>query len=97
MPVYRRKPGRIEALQWQERGQWATKPPSWIIEAIHLGKTDDGRKQVGAMWRDEDEMMVMTRDGEQTCKPGDYVVRRGNGDLHVCAGEVFQQCYERDQ
>lgn len=91
MPVYRRKPGRIEAVQWQDRGQWSGKPPSWVIEAINRPKSEAGR-----MFRDEDDMMVQTPDGWQRAKPGDYVIRRGNGQLHVCAGEVFQQCFERD-
>jgi hypothetical protein len=49
------------------------------------------------MYRDEDDMMVQGPDGWRRAKPWDYVIRRGNGDLYVCAGEVFQQCFERDQ
>lgn len=91
MPVYRRKPGRIEAVQWQDKGRWAGVAPSWVVDAINRSKSEPGR-----MFRDEDDMMVQTPDGWRRAKPGDYVIRRGNGELHVLAGETFQQVYEKD-
>lgn len=89
MATYVRKPGRIEAVQWQA-GRRFNETPEWLTDALARPHS-----QCGAMYRDEDEVMVMTPDGELPCKVGDYVVRRGNGDLHVLAAQTFQQTYER--
>lgn len=89
MAAYVRKPGHIEAVQWQV-GRRFNETPGWLVDALGLKPS-----QAGAMYRDEDEVMVVTPDGEVPCRVGDYVIRRGNGELHVLSGQVFQQVYER--
>ena len=91
MAKFRMKTVEIEAaqvcrLESKENDELlATQPPGWLFrqERIkHWGVTDDGKIVIG------------TSLGTQHIKPGNWIVQRSDGTLHVLDDEEFKTKYE---
>lgn len=91
MAKFRMKTVEIEAaqvcrLESKENDELlATRPPGWLFrqEKIkHWDVTDDGK------------IVIATLFGDQHVKPGDWIVQRSDGTLHVLSDEEFNAKYE---
>ncbi len=96
MSVYRKKPVKIDAVQfgYSEYADTAMtwrcdELPEWLIEA-----QDDGR--LGYAFASEDYwyFQVATAEGTMRGGPDDWLIRGVEGELYPCKASVFAATYE---
>lgn len=85
MPLYRKKPLIVEAVQWQPE----IKPidvPEWLMQEIskrpHLFDSKTG------------VLTLRTLGGDMQCLRGDWVIKDSKGNLDMCVGDIFEMTYE---
>lgn len=79
MPMFRKKPVVIEAVQWpiKDQSQW----PSWLSSANGISLNN------GCCYID-------TLEGEMCASPGDWIIRGVKGELYPCKPDIFAATYE---
>lgn len=88
MPVFRRKPVEIEAMQFigpdPSQVDYLLAFDDWV--AANQGKRKCRYKG--------DRMTISTRDGEHEASPGDWIICEGKGVLYPCAPDSFAASYD---
>jgi hypothetical protein len=85
MPLFRKKPVTIEAVQYEKDGNLAWhQAPRWLWEALESGVAfnRDGR------------LMLRTLEGEHVVSDGDWIIRGVKGELYPCKPDIFALTYE---
>ena len=78
---FRKKPIIIEAVQWLNHKVTC---PLWFIEAEE--------KRIIELC--DDELQIHTLEGVMCRRPGDWIIRGIQGELHPCRSDIFEQTYE---
>ena len=83
MPMFRRKPSLVEAVQWKNDDEtWAA------ICALHADS------ELVAFREDDGKVSIETRDGRVAAEPGDWVVKRSVYDFALCRPSAFAADYK---
>jgi hypothetical protein len=88
MSKYRKKPVVIEAVQWN--GAFVDPIPSWLAQAASKDHND-----IGAVWRDGNELVIVTLEGEMTAAPNDWIICGVKGEIYSCKPDIFEMTYEQ--
>jgi hypothetical protein len=81
MPMFRKKPVVIEAVQYHG--------PE---DAYALGQFTG---TPGALWWDAQNVLhVRTLEGEHIASPGDWIIRGVKGEFYPCKPDIFERTYE---
>ena len=80
MPMFRKKPVVIEAIQL--RGGEAPGELAGDVIAGRVRYTEDGC------------VLIMTLEGSMRADPGDWIIRGVKGELYPCKPDVFAATYE---
>lgn len=78
MPIYRKKPVEVEAIQWTGLNR------AEILNFV-------GRS---ASWGDVTGMTIATREGVHIASEGDYIIKGVAGEFYPCKPEIFAATYE---
>ena len=88
MPLYRKKPVTIDAVQYVGSGNFDPALngdlPAWCWEGFESGTL---MNRGGAL-------IVKTLEGEHVCSPGDWLIRGVKGELYPCKPDIFAMTYE---
>jgi hypothetical protein len=83
MPMFRRKPSLVEAVQWTGDDQgWAA------ICALHADS------ELVAFREDDGSVSIETIGGRVAAQPGDRIIKGGVSDFTLCRAEVFAANHE---
>lgn len=103
MPLFRKKPVEIEAVQfdgclWQDEDTWSPMfagsfdiRPDWLTEALAKPK------EVGAAYPtglSDPSLTIVTLEGLITASPGDWIIKGTDGELYPCKPHIFPDIYE---
>jgi hypothetical protein len=84
MPMFRKKPVVIEAVQWTGEYYDADPLPEWLVQA-----------EVDRTIEDCDAAKVIkTLEGEHLASPGDWIIQGIKGELYPCKPDIFAATYE---
>ena len=88
MPLFRKKPVVIEAMQFKptlEAGiEYAEAFDDWVL------KNQGDRK---CKYRGE-SLIIPTLEGDHEAKPYDWIIRGVKGELYPCKPDIFAATYE---
>ena len=85
MPLYRKKPVEIEAVEFRGFGHSQGNGfdlISWV--------DPDGNKA----WGYNGDFLIETLEGVMTARPGDYIIKGVQGEFYPCKPDIFLQTYE---
>jgi hypothetical protein len=83
MPMFRRKPGLVEAVQWTGDEQaWAA------ICALHADS------ELVAFREDDGSVSIETIGGRVAAQLGDWIIKRAAEDFALCHADSFAAEYE---
>lgn len=86
MPMFRKKPVVIEAMQWDGSIESGTAIMDWsegdVSFRAHLGE------------RDSPTLFVQSPEGEHSASPGYWIIRGVQGEHYFCKPDVFAATYE---
>lgn len=80
MPLFRKKPVVIEAVQFRA-GEQAGELAADVV-AGRVRYPEDGT------------MLIDTLEGVMTAQPGDWIIRGVKGELYPCKPDIFAATYE---
>lgn len=84
MPMFRKKPVVIEAMQFHRPTDFKD-APGWLVSAI----------AVGTVHSDEDgDVFIETLEGRHHVSEGDWIIRGVKGELYPCKPDIFAATYE---
>lgn len=80
MPLYRKKPIVIEAIQHRAGHQF----DAFCADVVkgNIRYPEDGT------------MLIRTLEGEMCANPGDWIIRGVKGELYPCKPDIFAATYE---
>ena len=91
MKWYRKKPVKIEAVRFDDKG----------LNEIELMAKNDNRLRLGFANRIGPHciegslaLFVTTLEGEMLCQPLNWLIRGTAGELYVCDDTIFESIYE---
>ena len=84
MPIYRKKPVEIKAMQFTGTFQNYKALTDWIIFDIDDDRTDS---RITALY-------IRTLEGTMIATPGDYIIRGIQGEYYPCKPDIFRATYE---
>lgn len=94
MPIYRKKPVEIEAIQWDGSISCADTIEKWSGGATRC----EGYFPEVAGFGDARDMVigifVKTLEGEMRADPGDYIIRGVKGEYYPCKPDIFDATYD---
>jgi hypothetical protein len=85
MPLYRKKPVVIEAVQYDGNFRCLD-----IFSIQEVGKFKVGKEVDGTPY-----LLIPTLEGEMKCSKWDYVIRGVNGEFYPCKPDIFEKTYEQ--
>jgi hypothetical protein len=98
MPLFRKKPVMIEAVQFESlvllggevfsiHFNTAEALPKWVRDAI-INDT------LCPNFKDGKSLVVTTLEGDHIASPGDWIIRGVEGELYPCKPNIFAQTYD---
>lgn len=87
MGRYQKKPTVVEAVLWD--GDKISETTDWITDALAMPPGG-----AGSIVRLGDDIHIHTLTGKRVAKPGTWIVRQPNGEMHVVPAMTFAQDYE---
>jgi len=90
MPMFRKKPVVIEAVQIDKRMDLTS--PAWWAEAIQQCRVS--LHGMGKFTRDLPMVEVVTLEGIMTGVQGDWIIKGVKGELYPCKPDIFAATYE---
>lgn len=87
MPLFRKKPVVIEAIQWTGANQ------------LEITKWSNGHVQPHIPIEDNKPirthyLSINTLEGTMLADPGDWIIRGIKGEFYPCKPDIFEQTYE---
>lgn len=95
MPIYRKKPVTIEAVQYlgienlEEVLAFTGKHPIWDK---YFTSMEDYKEFVATHG---ETFKIKTLEGSMLAKPGDWIIRGVAGEFYPCKPDIFEQTYEK--
>lgn len=83
--MYRKKPVEIQAMRVPDIavGEGNADLLDWLGDDAYLDE--------------DDEIVIMTLEGEMHASTGDYVIRGVHGEFYPCKPDIFAETYEEVQ
>jgi hypothetical protein len=81
MPMYRKKPVVIEAVEFR-----AGEQPGELAGDVVSGRV---------RYTEEGTILIATLEGTMVGQPGDFIIRGVKGELYPCKPEIFHATYDR--
>ena len=89
MPIYRKKPVKIEARQWLPDNPLAAGDVvGWLSANGHDVEIQEDFLEPGK------KLAIRTLEGEITASPGDWVIQGVRGEFYPCKPDIFDATYE---
>ena len=85
MPMFRKKPVVIEAIQYVFDGEDVL--PDQAQDAI----ADFMEQNIAVVG---DEIIIPTLEGDHHAKPGDWIIKGVKGEFYPCKPDIFAATYE---
>lgn len=93
MPMFRKKPVVIEAVEWTGRN---------LREVIRFtdGEPYTRGMHAGMMWEKYEDLVareglkIHTLEGKMLASPGDWIIRGVKGEFYPCKPDIFAATYE---
>ena len=85
MPLYKKKPVVIEAIQYDGNFRCLD-----IFSIQEVGKFKVGKEVDGTPY-----LLIPTLEGEMKCSKWDYVIKGINGEFYPCKPDIFEKTYEQ--
>lgn len=89
MPLFRKKPVVIEAVQWDGKN---------FDEVMNFMKEDHGHKlnyeNTEELAYKTGELTIRTLEGNMTASTNDWIIRGVNGEFYPCKPDIFNKTYE---
>lgn len=98
MPIYTRKPSKIDAIQWDKNHYQISEFCADLVDAYggsRLGFEDGGSERVVIFPQKTPLALIVTM--SKTVYPGGYIIRRGPGRYDVMEREEFESKYEPER
>lgn len=90
MPMFRKKPVVIEAVQIDKRMDLTS--PAWWAEAVQQNRVI--LRGMGKFTRDLPVVEIETPEGIMTGVQGDWIIKGVKGELYPCKPDIFAATYE---
>ena len=92
---YRKKPGEIEAIQWNGKNH-----REMFDFLTNYEKTNEFISASGEnFYIDHDKvkggLIIKTLEGEHIAAIGDYIIKGVKGEFYPCKPDIFEQTYEK--
>lgn len=81
MPLYRKRPVEIRAIQWDGN--------NWMEVVNEFGPSPDYVYDP-----DSHSVMINTLEGQMRCRQGDWLIRGVRGEYYPCKPDIFESTYE---
>jgi hypothetical protein len=85
MPIFRKKPVEVEAVQNLAE---PTAQQQQQIEEFLAANTGDWESGY------DGEILIHTKEGDMTASPGDWIIKGTAGELYPCKPNIFAEIYE---
>ena len=79
MPMFRKKPVAIEAMQWDGTRESAIRVSMWTGSPLYGG---------------EEIITIDTLEGTMRAAPGDWIIKGVKGEFYPCKPDIFAATYE---
>ena len=84
MPMFKKKPVKIEAHQHKGSPQREIDLLAWIGDSAHI--EHDGGESTN--------IIIHTLEGDHTANIGDWIIKGVAGEFYPCKPDIFEQTYE---
>lgn len=84
MGIYRKKPVKIDAVQYDGNFRCLDIFSLHDVKDFKLGKESDGSPY----------LLIPTLEGDMKCSKGDYVIKGVKGEFYPCKQDIFELTYE---
>jgi len=93
MPIFRKKPVEIEAIQWTGNNlrqviTFTDGPPE--TRGMHAGMAWEAYEDLVA----RDGLKIFTLEGKMSASVGDWIIRGVKGEFYPCKPDIFAATYE---
>lgn len=86
MPVFRKKPVEIEAVQWNPETKPSTFPEWFWTLLVRYPELFDPATGV---------LIIQTPEGDMKANTGDWIIRGIAGEIYLCKPHIFAATYEQ--
>ena len=86
MPLFRKKPVVVEAVQFDGSSTSIVAIRKWISGKIYA--------KPSVATRDRRSMLIHTLEGIMEVRPGDWVIKGIEGEFYPCKPDIFDKTYE---
>lgn len=93
MPIFRKKPVEVEAVQWNGDIIVGGCPP-WLAAVGEDLDHDPVTVEEGHTAFHGDHVFIGTKEGTMCASPGDWIIKGTAGELYPCKPEIFANIYE---
>lgn len=88
MPMYKKKPVVIEAIQWDGTESCIQRIKAKFPALETYAKTGHLKRDEVTYWR------IGTLEGSHVVSKGDYVIKGVKGEFYPCKPDIFETTYE---
>lgn len=83
MPIFRKKPVTIEAIQFTDK-----------VSAVAILEWTDFKVAIDGSDRSNPFIEIDTLEGKMIAKPGDWIIRGVKGEFYPCKPDIFAATYD---
>ncbi len=88
MPLFRKKPVVIEAIQWTGHAQ------SSIAIDVFMGIFPKQSEITGSRANGNAKLLIPTLEGVMEASEGDFIIKGISGEFYPCKPDIFEKTYE---
>ena len=85
MPIYEKKPVRVEAYQMPLKQTDPAIPEDFFYASGNIRQWD---------MTDSGQLVIHTLEGDMVAQPGDWIIKGVKGELYPCKPDIFEETYE---
>lgn len=89
MPLFRKKPVVIEAIQWDGLNLKEIIDFSGLHNSANKWTWEEYEEVVK-----QDGLKIFTLEGRMDASVGDYIIKGVNGEFYPCKPDIFEKTYE---
>ena len=87
MPIYRKKPITIEAIQFLQNPARESEIIDWAAEyGVVILSEHDGRENT--------QLVIPTLEGDHIASGGDFIIKGIKNEFYPCKPEIFEATYD---
>jgi hypothetical protein len=94
MPLYRKKPVVIEAVQLQDNYKSIVECVEFVFN-IGMDSSMIGEAATVQKVKEEEGFLIPTLEGNMKVSIGDYIIKGVNGEFYPCKPDIFEKTYEQ--